>query len=141
LLSSQLTDVIVEMASNIMLVDDHILWMSQKEEKACTSIVRSLEKIAAHTLSSNSQHMAVVSGGPGGAAWRWGAQGEGGGGWATGAGSLPMLGVSGHTGVLYPCWEGLCLCQGVSGHARADGHPVIAVPGRIHATSPSRRTW
>ncbi|NXW41032.1 AGRA2 protein, partial [Nyctiprogne leucopyga] len=57
----QLTDVIVEMASNIMLVDDHILWMSQKEEKACTSIVRSLEKIAAHTLSSNSQHMAVNS--------------------------------------------------------------------------------
>ncbi|NXP47106.1 AGRA2 protein, partial [Heliornis fulica] len=57
----QLTDVIVEMASNIMLVDDHILWMSQKEEKACTSIVRSLEKIATHTLSSNSQHMAVNS--------------------------------------------------------------------------------
>ncbi|NXK66168.1 AGRA2 protein, partial [Sylvietta virens] len=57
----QLTDVIVEMASNIMLVDDHILWMSQKEEKACTSIVRSLERIAAHTLSSNSQHMAVNS--------------------------------------------------------------------------------
>uniref|UniRef100_A0A8C8A9L2 Adhesion G protein-coupled receptor A2 n=1 Tax=Otus sunia TaxID=257818 RepID=A0A8C8A9L2_9STRI len=57
----QLTDVIVEMASNIMLVDDHILWMSQKEEKACTSIVRSLEKIAAHTLGSNSQHMAVNS--------------------------------------------------------------------------------
>ncbi|XP_062453060.1 adhesion G protein-coupled receptor A2 isoform X1 [Rhea pennata] len=57
----QLTDVIVEMASNIMLVDDHILWMSQKEEKACTSIVRSLEKIALHTLSSNSQHMAVNS--------------------------------------------------------------------------------
>ncbi|KAJ7423328.1 adhesion G protein-coupled receptor A2 [Willisornis vidua] len=59
----QLTDVIVEMASNIMLVDDHILWMSQKEEKACTSIVRSLERIAARTLGSNSQHMAVwVSG-------------------------------------------------------------------------------
>uniref|UniRef100_A0A8B9P248 Adhesion G protein-coupled receptor A2 n=1 Tax=Apteryx owenii TaxID=8824 RepID=A0A8B9P248_APTOW len=57
----QLTDVIVEMASNIMLVDDHILWMSQKEEKACTSIVRSLERIALHTLSSNSQHMAVNS--------------------------------------------------------------------------------
>ncbi|NWX32201.1 AGRA2 protein, partial [Notiomystis cincta] len=57
----QLTDVIVEMASNIMLVDDHILWMSQKEEKACTSIVRSLERIAAHTLGSNSQHIAVNS--------------------------------------------------------------------------------
>ncbi|NXX98452.1 AGRA2 protein, partial [Centropus bengalensis] len=57
----QLTDVIVEMASNIMLVDDHILWMSQKEERACTSIVRSLEKLAARTLSSNSQHLAVNS--------------------------------------------------------------------------------
>ncbi|TRZ10862.1 hypothetical protein HGM15179_016259, partial [Zosterops borbonicus] len=57
----QLTDVIVEMASNIMLVDEHILWMSQKEEKACSSIVRSLERIAAHTLSSNSQHLAVNS--------------------------------------------------------------------------------
>lgn len=53
------------MASNIMLVDDHILWMSQKEEKACTSIVRSLERIAAHTLGSNSQHMAVVRGNTG----------------------------------------------------------------------------
>ncbi|KAM6996353.1 adhesion G protein-coupled receptor A2 [Passerculus sandwichensis] len=57
----QLTEVIVEMASNIMLVDDHILWMSQKEEKACSSIVRSLERIAARTLGSNSQHMAVNS--------------------------------------------------------------------------------
>ncbi|XP_064896947.1 adhesion G protein-coupled receptor A2 [Columba livia] len=57
----QLPDVIVEMASNIMLVDDHILWMSQKEEKACSSIVRSLERIAARTLGSNAQHMAVNS--------------------------------------------------------------------------------
>lgn len=62
LLSLQLPDVIVEMASNIMLVDDHILWMSQKEEKACSSIVRSLERIAARTLGSNAQHMAVVRG-------------------------------------------------------------------------------
>lgn len=62
MLSLQLPDVIVEMASNIMLVDDHILWMSQKEEKACSSIVRSLERIAARTLGSNAQHMAVVRG-------------------------------------------------------------------------------
>ncbi|XP_071585128.1 adhesion G protein-coupled receptor A2 [Heliangelus exortis] len=57
----QLTEVIVEMASNLMLVDAHILWMSQKQDKACTSIVRSLEKIAAHTLGTNSQHLAVTS--------------------------------------------------------------------------------
>lgn len=91
-LSSQLTDVIVEMASNIMLVDDHILWMSQKEEKACTSIVHSLERIAAHTLSSNSQHMAVVS--P--CTW-WGS-------------------VHAHGGGLCPCWAdsrltALCLAE------------------------------
>lgn len=88
----QLTDVIVEMASNIMLVDDHILWMSQKEEKACTSIVRSLERIAAHTLGSNSQHMAVVRGNTG---WGWVRGGwRGRSGWAAGVGSLPMPGGS-----------------------------------------------
>lgn len=97
-LSSQLTDVIVEMASNIMLVDDHILWMSQKEEKACTSIVRSLEKIAAHTLSSNSQHMAVVSGG---CLEMGGLRGGRQGGWAAAVGSLPVPG-------------GLCPCQEIS---------------------------
>lgn len=80
----QLTDVIVEMASNIMLVDDHILWMSQKEEKACSSIVRSLERIAAHTLGSNSQHMAVVRGNTG---WGWIRGG--------GAGGLGSLAVPG----------------------------------------------
>lgn len=82
------------MASNIMLVDDHILWMSQKEEKACTSIVRSLERIAAHTLSSNSQHMAVVRGSTG---WGWTRGGR--------VGGLLLWG-------LRLCQEGLCLCQG-----------------------------
>lgn len=82
------------MASNIMLVDDHILWMSQKEEKACTSIVRSLERIAAHTLSSNSQHMAVVRGSTG---WGWTRGGR--------VGGLLLWG-------LWLCQEGLCLCQG-----------------------------
>ncbi|KFO53102.1 G-protein coupled receptor 124, partial [Corvus brachyrhynchos] len=88
----QLTDVIVEMASNIMLVDDHILWMSQKEEKACSSIVRSLERIAAHTLGSNSQHMAVVRGNMG---WGWVGGGcRGRSGWDAGVGSLAMPGGS-----------------------------------------------
>lgn len=44
----------------MMLVDDHILWMAQIKDKACTSIVRSMEKIAGYVLSSNSQHVAVV---------------------------------------------------------------------------------
>ncbi|XP_054853175.1 adhesion G protein-coupled receptor A2 isoform X2 [Eublepharis macularius] len=57
----QLTDVIVEMASNMMLVDDHVLWMAQIEDKACTSIVHSLERIAGYTLSTNSQHISVNS--------------------------------------------------------------------------------
>ncbi|NXF70372.1 AGRA2 protein, partial [Ciccaba nigrolineata] len=118
----QLTDVIVEMASNIMLVDDHILWMSQKEEKACTSIVRSLEKIAAHTLGSNSQHMAVVSGGQGGAAWRWeGAEGGGGGGWAAVVGSLPVLGVS-------------LAMTGVSAHAGGIALASIQLPPSLFAS-------
>ncbi|XP_067424527.1 adhesion G protein-coupled receptor A2 [Emydura macquarii macquarii] len=57
----QLPDVIVEMASNMMLVGDHVLWLAQIEEKACTRIVRAVEKIAGHALSSNSQHVAVNS--------------------------------------------------------------------------------
>ncbi|XP_048368574.1 adhesion G protein-coupled receptor A2 isoform X1 [Sphaerodactylus townsendi] len=60
-ISPKLTDVIVEMASNMMLVDDHVLWMAQIEDKACTSIVHSLERIAGYTLSTDSQHVAVNS--------------------------------------------------------------------------------
>ncbi|MEE6512059.1 hypothetical protein FKM82_018969 [Ascaphus truei] len=54
-----LAEVIVEMASNMMQVDDHILWMAQVEDKACSSIVQSVEKIAGLTLSSNSQDLSV----------------------------------------------------------------------------------
>ncbi|XP_069474059.1 adhesion G protein-coupled receptor A2 [Ambystoma mexicanum] len=57
----QLGEVIVEMASNIMLVDGHILWMAQVEDKACTSIVQSVEKIADLTLHSNSQDLSLHS--------------------------------------------------------------------------------
>ncbi|XP_068131058.1 adhesion G protein-coupled receptor A2 [Hyperolius riggenbachi] len=54
-----LADVMLEMASNMMLVDDHILWMAQVEDKACSSIVQTVEKIASLTLSSNSQDLSV----------------------------------------------------------------------------------
>ncbi|XP_029459754.1 adhesion G protein-coupled receptor A2 isoform X2 [Rhinatrema bivittatum] len=57
----QLGDVIIEMASNMMLVDEHILWMAQIENKACTSIIQSVEKIAGFTLSGNSQDISVNS--------------------------------------------------------------------------------
>uniref|UniRef100_A0A8C5PY03 Adhesion G protein-coupled receptor A2 n=1 Tax=Leptobrachium leishanense TaxID=445787 RepID=A0A8C5PY03_9ANUR len=55
----QLAEVILEMASNIMQVDDHILWMAQVEDKACSSIVQSVEKIAGLILSSHSQDLSV----------------------------------------------------------------------------------
>ncbi|XP_041066357.1 adhesion G protein-coupled receptor A2-like [Carcharodon carcharias] len=57
-----LGDLIVEMASNMMLVDEHILWMAQKENAACTRIVQSVERIASLTLTSNSQAITKVSG-------------------------------------------------------------------------------
>nr|XP_033804665.1 adhesion G protein-coupled receptor A2 [Geotrypetes seraphini] len=57
----QLGTVIIEMASNMMQVDEHILWMAQIENKACTSIIQSVEKIAGLRLSSNSQDLSVNS--------------------------------------------------------------------------------
>ncbi|KAM4747673.1 adhesion G protein-coupled receptor A2 [Rhinophrynus dorsalis] len=57
----QLADIMLEMASNMMQVDDHILWMAQVEEKACSRIVQTVEKIAGLTLSSNSQDLSVAT--------------------------------------------------------------------------------
>ncbi|GCB85005.1 hypothetical protein scyTo_0025604, partial [Scyliorhinus torazame] len=51
----ELGALIVEMASNMMLVDEHILWLAQKESAACTRMVQSVESIAGLTLTSNSQ--------------------------------------------------------------------------------------
>ncbi|KAI1236308.1 hypothetical protein IHE44_0001593 [Lamprotornis superbus] len=48
-------DALIEIASNIMLVDDHVLWMAQKEDKACTRIVRCVEQIASQILTSKTQ--------------------------------------------------------------------------------------
>ncbi|PIO25969.1 hypothetical protein AB205_0070880, partial [Aquarana catesbeiana] len=56
-----LADVMLEMASNMMLVDDHILWMAQVEDKACSRMVQALEKIANLTVSSSSQDLSVNS--------------------------------------------------------------------------------
>uniref|UniRef100_A0A8C4RCN3 Adhesion G protein-coupled receptor A2 n=1 Tax=Erpetoichthys calabaricus TaxID=27687 RepID=A0A8C4RCN3_ERPCA len=53
----ELSEIIFEMASNMMQVDEQILWRAQKEEQACSSIVQSLEKIAMLSLNSNSQDL------------------------------------------------------------------------------------
>ncbi|XP_069755672.1 adhesion G protein-coupled receptor A3 isoform X2 [Narcine bancroftii] len=52
---------ITEIASNMMLVDEHILWMAQNEEKACTRIVQCVELIANLVLTSNAQGISKVS--------------------------------------------------------------------------------
>ncbi|NXO32500.1 AGRA3 protein, partial [Cisticola juncidis] len=54
-------DALIEIASNIMLVDDHVLWMAQKEDKACTRIVRCVEQIASQVLTSKTQVISKVS--------------------------------------------------------------------------------
>ncbi|NXK58695.1 AGRA3 protein, partial [Sylvietta virens] len=54
-------DALIEIASNIMLVDDHVLWMAQKEDKACTRIVRCVEQIASQILTGKTQVISKVS--------------------------------------------------------------------------------
>lgn len=59
-LSPQLVEVMVDMASNLMLVDEHLLWLAQLEDKACSGIVGALERIAGTALSPHAQHISVV---------------------------------------------------------------------------------
>ncbi|XP_051896881.1 adhesion G protein-coupled receptor A2-like isoform X2 [Pristis pectinata] len=56
-----LGDVIVEMASNMMLVDEQVLRLAQEESGACTQIVWAVERIANLTLTSNSQTISKIS--------------------------------------------------------------------------------
>lgn len=56
----------VDMASNLMLVDEHLLWLAQREDKACSGIVGALERIGGAALSPHAQHISVVNG----SAWK-----------------------------------------------------------------------
>ncbi|XP_018424748.1 PREDICTED: adhesion G protein-coupled receptor A2-like [Nanorana parkeri] len=56
-----LEGILVEIASNIMSVDDHILWEAQNEAKACTRIVQCVEKISSLTLDNKTQVISKVS--------------------------------------------------------------------------------
>uniref|UniRef100_A0A3P8VE06 Adhesion G protein-coupled receptor A3 n=1 Tax=Cynoglossus semilaevis TaxID=244447 RepID=A0A3P8VE06_CYNSE len=47
-----LGEVMVSMASNLMLADERVLWMAQREAMACSRIVACLQKIAVYRLAS-----------------------------------------------------------------------------------------
>uniref|UniRef100_A0A8C6S8K3 Adhesion G protein-coupled receptor A2 n=1 Tax=Neogobius melanostomus TaxID=47308 RepID=A0A8C6S8K3_9GOBI len=57
----QLREVLVEMGSNLMQVDDQILALAQKEKRACSSIVYSLETLAWPQLHSHAQDFSMGS--------------------------------------------------------------------------------
>nr|XP_054588658.1 adhesion G protein-coupled receptor A2-like [Nothobranchius furzeri] len=57
----QLGDYISDTASNMMLVDEHILWMAQNEARACTRMVQCVERIADLALSEDNQVISKVS--------------------------------------------------------------------------------
>lgn len=56
----QLSEVIVDMGSNLMQVDDQILALAQREKKACSSIVHSLETLAWPQLHGEAQDFSMV---------------------------------------------------------------------------------
>ncbi|KAM3606459.1 uncharacterized protein V6R79_016895 [Siganus canaliculatus] len=56
-----LGDYISDIASNMMLVEEHILWMAQNEARACTRIVQCVERIADLALTGDNQVMSKVS--------------------------------------------------------------------------------
>lgn len=60
ILLTQLSKVLVEMGSNLMQVDDQILSLAQREKKACSSIVYSLETLAWPQLHGHSQDFTMV---------------------------------------------------------------------------------
>lgn len=61
--SPQLGDYVSDVASNMMQVEEHILWMAQNEARACTRIVQCVERIADLALSGDNQVISKVHGG------------------------------------------------------------------------------
>uniref|UniRef100_A0A8C4Z5Y4 Adhesion G protein-coupled receptor A2 n=1 Tax=Gadus morhua TaxID=8049 RepID=A0A8C4Z5Y4_GADMO len=57
----ELSEVLVEMGSNLMQVDDKILVNAQREKRACSSLVNSLETLAWPQLHSHAQDLSMVS--------------------------------------------------------------------------------
>lgn len=57
---SQLGEVMVSMSSNLMLADERVLWMAQREAMACSRIINCLQKIAVYRLAT-AQAFSLVS--------------------------------------------------------------------------------
>ncbi|MCJ8730422.1 hypothetical protein PDJAM_G00184200 [Pangasius djambal] len=57
----QLGDYVSDIASNMMQVEEHILWMAQNEARACTRIVQCVERIADLTFNTHTQNISKVS--------------------------------------------------------------------------------
>lgn len=58
----QLCGYISDIASNMMLVEEHILWMAQNEARACTRIVQCVERIADLALAGDNRAISKVTG-------------------------------------------------------------------------------
>ncbi|XP_068184271.1 adhesion G protein-coupled receptor A3 isoform X2 [Antennarius striatus] len=56
-----LGDYIPHIASNVMLVEEHVLWMAQNEARACSRIVQCVERIASLALTGGNQVISKVS--------------------------------------------------------------------------------
>ncbi|KAM6956812.1 adhesion G protein-coupled receptor A3 [Aplochiton taeniatus] len=56
-----LGDYVSDVASNMMLVEEHVLWMAQDEARACTRIVQCVERIADLALTSDATTVSKVS--------------------------------------------------------------------------------
>ncbi|XP_062319868.1 adhesion G protein-coupled receptor A3 [Osmerus eperlanus] len=56
-----LGDYISDIASNMMLVEEHVLWMAQTEARACTRIVQCVERIADQALNTDTRAISKVS--------------------------------------------------------------------------------
>ncbi|CAL8391247.1 unnamed protein product [Arctogadus glacialis] len=50
-----------DIGSNMMLVEEHVLWMAQNEARACTRIVQCVERIADMALTTDHQVVSKVS--------------------------------------------------------------------------------
>lgn len=57
----QLDDVMLDISSNLMLADERVLWMAQKEARACSRIVEHLQRIATPRLASGSYYRVNIS--------------------------------------------------------------------------------
>ncbi|XP_051508291.1 adhesion G protein-coupled receptor A3-like [Myxocyprinus asiaticus] len=58
---SELGDYAFDIASNMMQVEEHILWMAQNEARACTRIVQCVERIADLALNTETPVISKVS--------------------------------------------------------------------------------